>query len=598
MLLWQVMGFTLVALTIVWALPALWRLPDPRFFRPLVGLIIAAFLWATGEIVTSLSPDLLWEQVGIAVLYSGSIFMAPVWWLITLRWAAEQDVPLPFTAPGWQRWPFAWAGCMWLVMLSNPWHGLFLTPIVGDRNLYPPLWWAMALPSYALAAGAFGVAIYALRATRARTVRRQAVLMACAGSVMVLSNWLYVLRDAPTINATLLALAASGAVIMAGLYREGLFGLLPVALPVIAARDPDGLVLLRSGGRVAWANARARELFAPVELVTNLRLPQAFLGRLSEPDLSQPDDLAAGFEEVWWQRLLAPAGRLVRFGENGERWLRLRAQAIRGSGGQLVALCLRTRDVTDEERVEAELRQARRLESVAGLARGVAHDFRNLMAITSGNAELLAADLSDHPHLLQRTDRILEAARRAGELANQLQLYSGGGEAFRTPVDLSEIVRETARLGEGLGESGVRLQLELAPGPLWIEADATQLRQTVANLCANAREALPEEGGEIRVATGRSWVDPRAAEGLVLGRDQAAAEYAWVRVSDTGGGIPADARERIFEPFFSTRGKRRGIGLSIVLGIARAHDALIEVATQPGRGSHFTLYLPVERVRS
>jgi len=189
-------------------------------------------------------------------------------------------------------------------------------------------------------------------------------------------------------------------------------------------------------------------------------------------------------------------------------------------------------------------------------------------------------------------------ARRAGELASQLQLYSGGGEAFRTPVDLSEIVRETVQLGEGLDEPGTRLSLELAPGPLWIEADATQLRQTVANLCANARESLPEEGGEIRVRTGRSWVEPHRLEGLVLGRDQAAAEYAWVRVSDTGSGITADASERIFEPFFSTRGKRRGIGLSIVLGIARAHDALLEVTTQPGRGSDFTLYLPIERVRS
>jgi len=598
MLVWQLLGFGLVALIVAWVLPALWRLPDPRFFRPLIGLMVTVLLWAGGEVVTAFSSDLFWEQIGIAVLYSGAIFIAPIWWTITNSWAAEQSVTVPFAGRGWVRWPFVWAGAMWLVMLSNPWHGLFLTPVIGERNLYHPLWWAMAIPSYMLAASAFGVAIHVLFATRAQTVRRQAVLMACAGIVMLLSNWLYVLHTVPSINATLVALAVSGAVIMAGLYREGLFGLLPVALPVIASRDPDGLVLFRSGGRVAWANGRAHELFAPVALAPNLRLPEAFEGLMFEPDLSSPNEIEAGLEEVWWQRLLAPTGRLVRFGEDGERWLRLRAQAIRGSSGQLIALCLRVRDVTEEERVEAELRQARRLESVAGLARGVAHDFRNLMAITSGNAELLAAELSEHPNLLMRTDRILEAARRAGELANQLQLYSGGGEAFRTPVDLSEIVRETVQLGAGLDELGTRLDLELSSEPLWIEADATQLRQTVANLCANAREALPEEGGSIRVRTGRGWVEPHRIEGLVIGRDQATAEYAWVRVSDTGSGITSEARERIFEPFFSTRGKRRGIGLSIVLGIARAHDALVEVTTQPGRGSDFTLYLPVERVRS
>ena len=123
--------------------------------------------------------------------------------------------------------------------------------------------------------------------------------------------------------------------------------------------------------------------------------------------------------------------------------------------------------------------------------------------------------------------------------------------------------------------------------------DATQLRQAILNLIVNAREALQDRGGVIRVSTGTARVDPAVCRGLVLGADRPAGVFAFVRVADDGPGIDLDAQERIFEPFVSSKGKHRGIGLSTVLGIARAHRALLQLESAPGRRTSFAIYLAV-----
>jgi signal transduction histidine kinase len=139
----------------------------------------------------------------------------------------------------------------------------------------------------------------------------------------------------------------------------------------------------------------------------------------------------------------------------------------------------------------------------------------------------------------------------------------------------------------------VRVELRLANEPLMVEADATQLRQLLLNLFVNARDALGEAGGRMQIAAGRGWLDPARAPHVVSGRDLPAADYCYIRVSDTGCGMEPETQERIFEPFFSTKGKHRGIGLSTVLGIARSHNAVLELDSRVGRGTAFTLYFPI-----
>ena len=221
----------------------------------------------------------------------------------------------------------------------------------------------------------------------------------------------------------------------------------------------------------------------------------------------------------------------------------------------------------------------------------MAHDFHNMLGVVRGNAQLLNQDLRGQPEVEQRLERILRFGDRATDLADQLQLYAGGAEPIATSLDLNEIVGDTAEGLEPEPGAQVALQLDLCCSELRVFGDATQLRQAILNLIVNAREALQDRGGVIRVSTGRVFVDPAACRGLVLGGDSQRGLYAFVRVTDDGPGIDLDAQERIFEPFVSSKGKHRGIGLSTVFGIARAHHALLQLESAPGRGASFGIYL-------
>jgi signal transduction histidine kinase len=204
----------------------------------------------------------------------------------------------------------------------------------------------------------------------------------------------------------------------------------------------------------------------------------------------------------------------------------------------------------------------------------------------------LREELVGFPELRGRVDKILRVADRAGELAEQLHLYAGGAEPMREPTDLNELVVEIAEVIEPEAGPQVVLALELASRPLEIEADPTQLRQALLNLLVNARESLSNAGGQIRVVTELGVRDPAELQGLVLGAGAAVGPYASVRVEDTGAGMDPELQERIFEPFFSTKGKQRGTGLATVIGVARAHEGLVQIHSVPGRGTAFTLYVP------
>jgi signal transduction histidine kinase len=456
----------------------------------------------------------------------------------------------------------------------------------------------MSVPSYVMILGVLALELWVLRRVRAAGTERQAAFMVSASVFALAANWAYVSGLSQGLNATLPVLAVSGVILTIGMVREGLFGVIPLALPVIVSRDPDGLVVVRPHGGLLYANPRAREFLAPVPLTPELPLLAALIPRLREADGAEIARSESDWEERWWHTVLQPGGALYRFGDGEERWLRISGQPVHGSRNRLLAHCLRLHDATYEQGAEIEVRRARRLESVAELSLGVAHDFHNLLMVMKGNAELLAEDLPDDPKLQRMLYRILRSGEQARELADQLRLYAGDAEVTRVHLDLSELVRDTFELldpnllSSRTGES-FDLKLDLSSDPVTIEADATQLRQVILNLLVNARDALAQEGGEIRVVTGSAWVAPDRAQRLVVGKDERAGEYGFLRVSDTGRGMDAATQERIFEPFFSTKGKHRGIGLSTVFGIVRSHDALLELESSVGHGTLFSVYFPI-----
>ena len=151
---------------------------------------------------------------------------------------------------------------MWLVMITNPWHGAFLTPVIGGRNVYQPLWYAAALPNYALILASLAVELEVARRVARSEVRRQAGFMIAASGITLVCNALYV-SELVELNGTVVSLSISSALLLVGMAREGLFGVLPAAFSAIAAGHPDGLVVVGPDRRVRYANGRAYVLLEP-----------------------------------------------------------------------------------------------------------------------------------------------------------------------------------------------------------------------------------------------------------------------------------------------------------------------------------------------
>jgi PAS domain S-box-containing protein len=258
------------------------------------------------------------------------------------------------------------------------------------------------------------------------------------------------------------------------------------------------------------------------------------------------------------------------------------------------------RDITElrraereQKRLELQLQEARKLESLGVLAGGIAHDFNNLLAVILSNVRFARQAVAGQPELDDALGDTVEAAESAARLTGQLLAYAGRRSPAVRSVDLSQLVQENSALLGSAVQSDVELAFELAQDVLPVHADAVQLEQVVMNLVINGAEAIGNRAGTITVATGRT--DATQAEtGLwVGGEGLRAGEYAYLEVRDTGCGMDAATRERIFEPFFTTKSQGHGLGLSAVLGLVRGHGGAISLRTEPGRGTALCIHFPV-----
>ncbi len=256
-------------------------------------------------------------------------------------------------------------------------------------------------------------------------------------------------------------------------------------------------------------------------------------------------------------------------------------------------------DITDGKRAEEERRQleariqhGQKMESLGVLAGGVAHDFNNLLVGVLANAGLAKRHLPGGSPAVGPLIQIERAAQRAGDLTEQMLAYSGKGQFQVTGVDLSSLVREMSELLQTVLSPKAVLGMELPEGLPRIRADATQLRQVVMNLLTNASDALGEDAGEIHLRTGLMDVDEDYLAGTWAGDERSPGPYVWVEVRDTGCGMDAETRRRMFDPFFSTKFTGRGLGLAAVLGIVRGHEGALRVESSPGEGTTFRVLFP------
>jgi len=259
-----------------------------------------------------------------------------------------------------------------------------------------------------------------------------------------------------------------------------------------------------------------------------------------------------------------------------------------------LAQALADRDRIEAERLELEARvqHAQKLESLGVLAGGIAHDFNNLLVGILGNVSLAQMQLPPGSAALESLGRVELAATRASELTNQMLAYSGKGRFVVVPLDLSEVVQEMAHLLEVSISKRAVLRYDFAPSLPCVEADASQLRQVVMNLITNASDAVGDRSGVITVSTGLTEVTPEYLKTALYLGIVSVGTYVHVEVSDTGGGIIDDDVRVIFEPFHSSKGAGRGLGLAAVLGIVKGHQGVIRVYTEEGKGTSIKVLFP------
>jgi PAS domain S-box-containing protein len=309
-------------------------------------------------------------------------------------------------------------------------------------------------------------------------------------------------------------------------------------------------------------------------------------------------EVLPGTEPYWVETFgkVALTGEPVHF-ENlsGEVDRHFAVSAFRPAPGQFACVFA---DITDRMRAEEErtrlqdqLSQAQRMESIGRLAGGVAHDFNNMLNVIMGHTEMLLGQLEPSSPLYHSLSEIQEASERSAALTRQLLAFARRQTVAPRQLDLNEAVESMLRmLGRLIGED-IELVWVPTPQPLPVCVDPSQIDQILTNLCLNARDAVGRKAGTITIETAPVEV---TEETCMDHSDLAPGSYVTLTVSDDGCGMDRETRANVFEPFFTTKGVGQGVGLGLatVYGIVRQNDGTVTVYSEPGQGTTFRVYLP------
>jgi PAS domain S-box-containing protein len=255
------------------------------------------------------------------------------------------------------------------------------------------------------------------------------------------------------------------------------------------------------------------------------------------------------------------------------------------------------RDITERRRSEEALRQAQRLESLAVLAGGIAHDFNNLLTATFGHLHVARRLVTD-PRVTTHLESIEQAVTRAADLTRQMLAYGGEGRFMIEPVDLGALVRDMTDLLHVSISKHVQITCEVANDTPAIEADRVQMQQVIMNLITNAGEAIGDADGAISIHVTPIALAEETARRDFVGQDVRFGPMVMLEVRDTGAGMPPEVQTRIFDPFFSTKASGRGLGLSALRGILRAHGAGVRIESEVGHGTTFQVLFPASKERA
>ncbi|KPM52736.1 histidine kinase [Frankia sp. R43] len=350
----------------------------------------------------------------------------------------------------------------------------------------------------------------------------------------------------------------------------------------IVETTTDGVVLLDSHGAITYCNPQ----FAA--LVGQIRPGTPFVTLVSDLDWDEiqcalevvrsgtPRRLEVGLRHPDARKVCAQVALTARIGPTG---------ALDGT------LAIVT-DITEQKNIEAQLRQAQRLDALGQLAGGIAHDFNNLLTVIDGYATLILARTDLDEGVLRDLAAVREASGRAAGLTSQLLAFSRTSDVRPGPVDLNDLVRGLEGMLRRLIREDIELMVMPAHRAAVVRIDRGKLEQVLVNLVVNSRDAMPE-GGRLFIRV--DIADDTAPElGFSVLRGALARPFVRLTVADTGHGMTDDVRARIFEPFYTTKalGRGTGLGLATVYGIVRQAEGNVEVDSVPGLGATFRVDLP------
>lgn len=356
-------------------------------------------------------------------------------------------------------------------------------------------------------------------------------------------------------------------------------------LRVIFDASQCGIILVSPQGEILFANSRMAELFGmPLDQL----IGSPYLEHL------HPSEAKAGDERM--KQLIrgeiqsVAHARHYNRADGGDFWGFLSGKRLENPDGSLRALVGIIADLTEQKRLQEQLSQAQRIESVGRLAGGVAHDFNNMLSVILGHVQLARMKETLSPRMVEHLEQIKEAAERSSDIARQLLAFARKQTATPLILDLNQTVAGMLKiLARLIGEN---IDLAWIPAEsVWpVKMDPAQIDQILANLCINARDAIVGNG-RISIETRNQMIDATFAArhtGLVAG------DYVLLTVSDDGYGMEKETIRNIFEPFFTTKevGKGTGLGLATVYGIVKQNDGFIDVYSEAGQGTTFKIYLP------
>ena len=340
--------------------------------------------------------------------------------------------------------------------------------------------------------------------------------------------------------------------------------------------SPDGQLLYVNPALVSLLGYASKEELQSRNLATDIY--ETANDRLTVLDSYRSDDRLDGVEINWKRK----DGRVVVVRSSGRR--------MRSKDGRVSHYDSIVEDVTERRSLEDQLRQAQKIEAVGRLAGGIAHDFNNILGVILGYADLLLEQFDDAQTEYHRLLAIKNAATRAASLTRQLLAFSRKQVLEVRVIDLNTTVTETARMLLRLLGEDIQLKTKLTTEPAVTKADPTQIEQVIMNLAVNSRDAMPT-GGTLMIETVRVAVTEGYADHHV---PISPGQYVMLEISDTGEGMSEEVKKRIFEPYFTTKGKDKGtgLGLATVYGIVKQSGGFIWVYSELGHGTTFKIYLP------